>query len=80
MKSEQISEAHKARIEAQKKEIFDNYQTVAEHGGESKVVDADMDDDIDEKEKSKSAEKLEKKSSSKKNANKEASHQEKHKL
>lgn len=80
MKSEKISEAHKARIEAQKKEIFDNYQTVAEHEGEIKVVDADMEYDIDEKEKSKSAEKLEKKSSSKKHANKEASHQEKHKL
>lgn len=73
MKSEQLSEAHKARIEAQKKEIFDNYQTVAEHGGESKI-DADMEDDIEEKQKSKKADKLAKKSSSKKHESVEASH------
>ena len=36
---------------------------MAEHGGESKIVDADIDDDIDEKEKKENQEKLEKKSS-----------------
>jgi len=36
---------------------------VAEHGGESKIVDADIDDDIDEKEKKVNQEKLKKKSS-----------------
>ena len=79
MKSEQLSEAHKARIEAQKKEIFDNYQTVAEHGGESKI-DADMEDDIEMKEKSKKVDKLVKKSSSKKHEKEEAAHKVKKEL